>query len=64
MILPIKDIENVSSEHGFKFGYSGLVFIIHGHEDVFFEFSSKMPETIAKVLHNAVWTVLKCKTQL
>lgn len=41
MVLPFKDIENVSSEHGFKFGYSGLVFIIHGHEDVFFEFSSK-----------------------
>lgn len=41
MILPLKDVENVSSENGFKFGYSGLVFIIHGHEEVFFEFSSR-----------------------
>lgn len=41
MVLPFKDVENVSSEHGFKFGYSGLVFIIHGHEEVFFEFSSR-----------------------
>lgn len=41
MVLPFKDIENVSAEHGFKFGYSGLVFVIHAHEDVFFEFSSR-----------------------
>lgn len=40
MILPYKDIENTYKEKGFKFGYSGLVVVIHGHEELFFEFSS------------------------
>ena len=38
MILPLKDIENVSGEGGFKLGYSGLVITIRGHEELFFEF--------------------------
>lgn len=38
MILPLIDIENVTKEKGFRFGYSGLVVIIHGHEEIFFEF--------------------------
>lgn len=38
MILPIRDIENVAKERGFRFGYSGLVIVIHGHEEIFFEF--------------------------
>lgn len=38
MILPLKDIENVSREGGFKLGYSGLVITIRGHEELFFEF--------------------------
>ena len=40
MVLPISDIENATKEKGFRFGYSGLVVVIHGHEEVFFEFSS------------------------
>ncbi|CAN6657731.1 sterol 3-beta-glucosyltransferase [Trichomonascus vanleenenianus] len=40
MILPLQDIENVTQEKGFRFGYSGLVLVIHGHEEIFFEFSS------------------------
>ncbi|SCV03061.1 LANO_0G01904g1_1 [Lachancea nothofagi CBS 11611] len=39
MILPIKDIENCFKERGFRFGYFGLVLVIHGHEELFFEFS-------------------------
>ncbi|OJJ51389.1 hypothetical protein ASPZODRAFT_55956 [Penicilliopsis zonata CBS 506.65] len=39
MILPIKDIENVEKEKGFRFGYHGLVVIIRGHEELFFEFN-------------------------
>jgi len=42
MILPYKDIENTYKEKGFKFGYSGLVVVIHGHEELFFEFSSNV----------------------
>jgi sterol 3beta-glucosyltransferase len=38
LILPLKDIENVDKEKGFRFGYSGLVIIIKGHEELFFEF--------------------------
>ncbi|KAL3442571.1 sterol 3-beta-glucosyltransferase [Aspergillus insuetus] len=39
MILPLKDLENVEKEKGFRFGYHGLVLIIRGHEELFFEFS-------------------------
>ncbi|KAJ5103748.1 hypothetical protein N7532_004277 [Penicillium argentinense] len=38
MILPLRDIENVEKEKGFRFGYHGLVVIIRGHEELFFEF--------------------------
>jgi len=38
MVLPLKDIENVDKEKGFRFGYSGLVIVIRGHEEIFFEF--------------------------
>lgn len=40
MILPLKDIENVEKEKGFRFGYHGLVIIISGHEELFFEFNA------------------------
>ncbi|KAL2260494.1 hypothetical protein VTK26DRAFT_5486 [Humicola hyalothermophila] len=39
LILPLRDIENVDKEKGFRFGYSGLVVVIRGHEELFFEFS-------------------------
>ncbi|KAJ3498494.1 hypothetical protein NLG97_g1094 [Lecanicillium saksenae] len=38
LILPLKDIETVHKEKGFRFGYSGLVVVIRGHEELFFEF--------------------------
>lgn len=38
LILPFKDIENVDKEKGFRFGYAGLVVVIRGHEELFFEF--------------------------
>ncbi|KAI9790045.1 MAG: Sterol 3-beta-glucosyltransferase [Piccolia ochrophora] len=43
MILPLKDIENVDKEKGFRFGYSGLVIVVRGHEELFFEFGQ--PDT-------------------
>ncbi|KAH3680236.1 hypothetical protein WICMUC_000417 [Wickerhamomyces mucosus] len=42
MILPFKDIETCYKEKGFKFGYCGLVLVIHGHEELFFEFNSQV----------------------
>jgi sterol 3beta-glucosyltransferase len=38
LVLPLKDVENVEKENGFRFGYSGLVVVIRGHEELFFEF--------------------------
>lgn len=35
----MRDIENVSKEKGFRLGYHGLVVVIRGHEELFFEFS-------------------------
>jgi len=35
----LKDIENVDKEKGFTFRYSGLVIVVRGFEELFFEFS-------------------------
>lgn len=52
MILPLKDIENVDKEKGFRFGYSGLVVVIRGHEELFFEFrQSEIRDDCAVTLH-------------
>lgn len=52
MILPLKDIENVEKEKGFRFGYHGLVVIIRGHEELFFEFNtSDARDDCAVTLH-------------
>lgn len=40
LVLPLRDVENVDKEKGFRFGYHGLVLVIRGHEELFFEFSS------------------------
>ena len=42
LVLPLKDIENVDKEKGFRFGYSGLVIVIRGHEELFFEFNQRL----------------------
>ncbi|CAN9427988.1 unnamed protein product [Alternaria alternata] len=39
IILPMRDIENVNKEKGFRLGYHGLTVAIKGHEELFFEFS-------------------------
>ena len=52
MILPLKDVENVEKEKGFRFGYHGLVVIIRGHEELFFEFNtSDSRDDCAVTLH-------------
>jgi len=38
MILPLKDIENVDKATTFRLGWHGLVFMIRGHAQLFFEF--------------------------
>lgn len=39
LILPLKDIENVAKEKGFRFNYYGMVVLVRGHEELFFEFA-------------------------
>lgn len=52
MILPLRDVENVEKEKGFRFGYQGLVVIIRGHEELFFEFNtSDSRDDCAVTLH-------------
>lgn len=58
MILPLKDIENVEKEKGFRFGYHGLVIIIRGHEELFFEFNaSDIRDDCAVTLHQSLESV-------
>ncbi|KAF2402344.1 hypothetical protein EJ06DRAFT_335003 [Trichodelitschia bisporula] len=38
LILPLKDIESASKEKGYRLGYCGLVVVIRGHEEIFFDF--------------------------
>ncbi|GAA5991543.1 hypothetical protein JCM10908_005753 [Rhodotorula pacifica] len=40
MILPINDVIGVSKHRSYRIGYSGLVVVIKGHEEVFLELSS------------------------
>ena len=40
LVLPLKDIENVDKEKGFRLRYSGLVIVIRAFEELFFEFAS------------------------
>ncbi|OCK82777.1 glycosyltransferase family 1 protein [Lepidopterella palustris CBS 459.81] len=39
IIIPLKDIENVNKETGFRIRTHGLAVVIRGHEELFFEFS-------------------------
>ncbi|KAJ5574185.1 uncharacterized protein N7459_008612, partial [Penicillium hispanicum] len=58
MILPLKDVENVEKEKGFRFGYHGLVVIIRGHEELFFEFNtSDARDDCAVTLHQNLESV-------
>ncbi|KAI9702164.1 MAG: Sterol 3-beta-glucosyltransferase [Bogoriella megaspora] len=53
LLLPLKDIENVTKERGFRFNHSGLVIAIRGHEELFFEFSP------AELRDDCVVTILR-----
>ncbi|KAM0746932.1 hypothetical protein T439DRAFT_318159 [Meredithblackwellia eburnea MCA 4105] len=40
MILPLSDIIAVSKHRSYRIGYSGLIVVIRGHEELFFELNS------------------------
>ncbi|KAF2273913.1 sterol 3-beta-glucosyltransferas-like protein [Westerdykella ornata] len=39
VLIPMRKIETVNKEKGFRPGYHALTLVIHGYEDLFFEFS-------------------------
>ncbi|THH29724.1 hypothetical protein EUX98_g4467 [Antrodiella citrinella] len=41
MILPLRDILSTESSKAFRFGHYGLVVIVRGHEELFFEFADE-----------------------
>ncbi|KAK2763705.1 Sterol 3-beta-glucosyltransferase [Arachnomyces sp. PD_36] len=58
LILPLSDIENVEKEKGFRFGYHGLVVIIRGHEELFFEFNgADVRDDCAVTLHQSLESI-------
>ena len=40
MVLPLRDILSTERTKAFRFGHQGLIIIIRGHEELFFEFSN------------------------
>ena len=40
MIVPIRDLYGLKAQKAFRFGHSGLIVVIKGHEELFLEFSS------------------------
>lgn len=41
MILPLQDIENIQQQKGQRWAYHGMIVVIRGHEELFFEFSKR-----------------------
>jgi len=40
IVIPLKNIDNIEKEKGFRWGYPGMVVVIRGHEELFFDFSA------------------------
>lgn len=40
MIIPLRDLYGLKAQRAFRFGHSGLIVIIKGHEELFLEFST------------------------
>ncbi|KAK4225682.1 family 1 putative glycosyltransferase [Podospora fimiseda] len=58
VVLPFKDIENVDKQTGFRLGYSGLVVVIRGHEEIFFEFNkAELRDDCAVMVHQKLESV-------
>lgn len=45
MILPIRDVLSTEPSKAFRFGHHGLVVIVRGHEELFFEFADEERRT-------------------
>lgn len=59
-MLPIRDILSTERTKAFRFGHQGLIIIIRGHEELFFEFSSEARrETLLDLLERQMNDVRK-----
>lgn len=54
IVIPFRDIDNVEKEKGFRFGYPGMVLVLRGHEELFFDFRNQglRDECTVSVLRN------------
>ncbi|QIW95533.1 hypothetical protein AMS68_001051 [Peltaster fructicola] len=54
IVIPMQDIDNVEKERGFRLGYPGMVLILRGHEELFFDFRSQglRDDCVVTILRN------------
>ncbi|RPD81684.1 hypothetical protein L226DRAFT_577428 [Lentinus tigrinus ALCF2SS1-7] len=58
MILPLKDILATEKQKSFRFGHHGLVVIVKGHEELFFEFTDEeRRDAFVRVIQKQLETV-------
>lgn len=41
LVVPFSDVDNVTKERGFRWGYPGMVLVVKGREELFFDFGSR-----------------------
>src|SRR5271170_6297759 len=60
MVLPIKDVETARTEKAYHWSNFGLVVVIRGHEELFFEFGQESARTqCLKLLTDGIEAVEK-----
>ncbi|KAI8995413.1 hypothetical protein BD414DRAFT_435240 [Trametes punicea] len=63
MILPLKDVLAIEKQKSFHFGRHGLVVIVRGHEELFFEFTDEARrDAIVNVLQGQLDEMRQLKT--
>ena len=68
LVVPFRDIEDAAKEKGFRWGYPGMVVVVRGHEELFFDFGTqglrddcvvtilRGLDVTKKTLESVVWT--------
>lgn len=64
MKIPIRDIISTEESKAFRFGHHGLIVIIKGHEELFFEFSSADKRAACVALLNKQIDELQRRSQV
>lgn len=65
MILPLHEVIAVQKAKPLRFDYSGLVLVVRGHEELFFEIGStrKRDDLLAVIVHQ-LYTVVELDTKI